>query len=288
MVTGSGGYHLYFRFPEGTPDTYANPDAHVDFRGEKGYAMLPGSTHPNGNEVYWDLGPDETPVAVADENVIAFVEHYRPESAASDSSDADDFDGKRFVLPDELYKGERDETLCKWACSERAKNTSYAVTIAALQANNANHCHPPLSEAIVRQKVDSAYKHPAGTSYGQKAAEVLTHEGSGNGPAFGVPGSLFSGVERVSRNEKEWFRVFARWLQGKVCFVPEEKGWRSWDGKHWVKDGDGQRVNRLCKQFVDELMVYAQTSTEIAEESRESFVKFVNKYNKLNELNERK
>lgn len=103
------------------------------------------------------------------------------------------------------------------------------------------------------------------------------------GPAFGAPGSPFKGIEMVPRNEKQWSRVFAQWLYGKVCFVLEEKGWHYWDGKHWVKDGDAQRINHLCKKFVDELMAYAQTSPGISEDARPNFVAFVNKYNKLNE-----
>lgn len=90
-------------------------------------------------------------------------------------------------------------------------------------------------------------------------------------------------VDSGGRNEKEWSRAFAKWLYGKVCFVPEGRGWRYWDDKHWVKDGDAQRINRLCKRFVDDLIVYAQTSASIAEEMRQQFVTFVNKYNKLNE-----
>ena len=93
----------------------------------------------------------------------------------------------------------------------------------------------------------------------------------------------FNGVEDVPRNEKEWSRVFARWLNGKVCFVPEENSWRCWDGKHWVRDSDAQKINRLCKQFVDELILYAQTSTDIADNTRQGFVSFVNRYNKFND-----
>ena len=94
---------------------------------------------------------------------------------------------------------------------------------------------------------------------------------------------VFTGSENLPRDEKEWSRVFAKWLNDKACFVPEEKGWRSWDGRHWAKDGDTQAVKRLCKQFVDELIIYAQKCPGLEGDARKRFVDHANKYNKLNE-----
>ncbi len=163
VVTGRGGSQLYFRFPDGTPDSYKNEVVHVDFRGEKGYAMLPGSIHPNGNEVYWDLDPDEQPIADADENVIAFVEHFRPETTEKGEDGAS---GKKkpFELPDVLREGARDETIYKYACSERAKNTPKDVVLVAARAYNEKHCEPPLPDSIIVQKVESAFTHEPGAS----------------------------------------------------------------------------------------------------------------------------
>ena len=96
-------------------------------------------------------------------------------------------------------------------------------------------------------------------------------------------GDVFEGFEKLPRNEKTYSRLFARWLSGKVCFVPEEKGWRYWDGKHWVKDGDGQRINRLCKKFVDDLIVRAQRVKNVSDEERKSLINHVNNYNRLND-----
>lgn len=165
VVTGRGGSQLYYRFPNGAPDSYKNEVAHVDFRGEKGYAMLPGSIHPNGREVIWNLDPDDQPIADADENVIAFVEHFRPElEKPAGTEDGEDGKKKPFELPDVLREGARDETIYKWACSERAKNTPKDVVIVAAHAYNRAHCVPPLPDSIVEQKVESAFRHDPGTS----------------------------------------------------------------------------------------------------------------------------
>lgn len=164
-VTGRGGTHLYYRFPDGAPDSYKNENTHVDFRGEKGYAMLPGSIHPNGREVYWDMSPDECAIAEVDENVLAFVMHHCPGSDGTVLNASGEAGRKDpFELPETLCEGARDETLYRFACSMRSKCVPKDVALAATRTYNEGHCAPPLSDSIVIQKVESAYRHPPGTS----------------------------------------------------------------------------------------------------------------------------
>ena len=167
VTTGRGGMQLYYWFPNGVPDSYKNEYFHVDFRGEKGYAMAPGSVHPNGKEVFWDLDPDDYPIVEATESVIAFVEHFRPPEQDADGKP------KRFEMPDVLLEGARDETIFKYACSERARNVPYDVVLAAALVYNREHSKPPLPEKIIEQKIDSAFKHEAGTSRGKKGDDGI-------------------------------------------------------------------------------------------------------------------
>lgn len=171
-VTGRGGAHLYFRFPDGAPDSYKNESTHVDFRGEKGYAMLPGSIHPNGREVFWDVSPDECEIAEADENVLAFVMRHCPGSGGT-AAGADGEGGRKepFKLSEMLHEGARDETLYRFACSMRSKCAPKDVALAATRTYNEGHCVPPLSDSIVIQKVESAYRHPPGTSIKSAACD---------------------------------------------------------------------------------------------------------------------
>ena len=164
-ATGKGGTHLFFRFPDGVPDSYKNENTHVDFRGEKGYAMLPGSIHPNGREVYWDMSPDECAIAEADENVLAFVMHHRPgtDGAAAITNGAE-VRKAPFKLPEVLHEGARDETIYRFACSMNSKCVPRDVTLVAARAYNESRCVPPLPDSIIVQKVDSAYRHRPGTS----------------------------------------------------------------------------------------------------------------------------
>lgn len=167
VLTGRGGMQLYFWFRDAVPDSYKNEYFHVDFRGEKGYVMAPGSIHPNGNEVVWDLDPEEYPIVDADDNVKAFVEHYRPPEEDADGKP------KAFEMPDILKEGARDETMYKYACSERARNVPYDVVLVAAKAYNATCCIPPLKESIIEQKVKSAFKHEPGIANRPKRGDGI-------------------------------------------------------------------------------------------------------------------
>jgi len=62
VITGSGGYHFYFRYPDGhnirnNASTRLGPG--LDIRGDGGFVVAPPSVHPNGNTYSWDAGqPD--------------------------------------------------------------------------------------------------------------------------------------------------------------------------------------------------------------------------------------
>ncbi len=252
-TTGRGGLHLYYRSAKRRKNT-TNGDKSVDIRADGGYVVAPPSIHDNGNAYAWDVPFDADMIAEADANTLAFVDSLYPDKRGK---------GRRRI-PEHVESGERNKAMISFVGKMQQMGASDEMIEEYATEFNATRMSEPLDDDELARTVDS------GLSYEK-------------GPTFGAPGSPFKGIEMVPRNEKEWSRVFARWLAGKVCFVPEEKGWRFWDGKHWVKDGDAQRINRLCKKFVDELMVYAQTSAGIAEDMRPNFVAFVNKYNKLNE-----
>lgn len=62
-ITGSGGYHLVFRWPgvEIRNDAGRRLGPGLDVRGEGGQIVAPPSVHPNGQPYVWDLGQPEEP-----------------------------------------------------------------------------------------------------------------------------------------------------------------------------------------------------------------------------------
>jgi hypothetical protein len=85
-ITGSGGFHLLFRWPDGAEvrnDAGRRLGPGLDVRGEGGFIVAPPTVHPNGEEYAWDLGEPEE-VADAPGWLVELVtrEEARPERPA--------------------------------------------------------------------------------------------------------------------------------------------------------------------------------------------------------------
>ena len=148
-LTPRGGCHMFYRVPHGTtfPNT-KNEDLAVDVRSDGGYIVAPPSVHPNGGTYQWEHDPSEYAVADADANVLAFIEHVQ--YGVSSKS------GKPFDLPEVIYKGARDDTLFKYACSLQAQGYQDHEIFTLVHAVNAQRCKPPLENRLVDAKVNSA------------------------------------------------------------------------------------------------------------------------------------
>lgn len=66
VITGSGGRHLYFRWPGWDPGTTAGRlGPGLDVRADGGQVVAPPTIHPGGRPYQWELSPDEVDVACA-------------------------------------------------------------------------------------------------------------------------------------------------------------------------------------------------------------------------------
>lgn len=65
VLTGGGGYHLYFKYP--TSFHVGNPRVFdgIDIKGEGGFVVAPKSVHPSGRSYEWDVDfhPDDIALA---------------------------------------------------------------------------------------------------------------------------------------------------------------------------------------------------------------------------------
>lgn len=164
--TGSGGNHLLMRFP-GKVINRQNAEIGIDIRGHNGYVVAPPSVHPNGNAYEWVKAPWEVPIPVADDAARRFLDAVTPRQE----------DGDKLSMPDVIHEGEgRDNALYKLACSQRANNLPYETALVTVMDYNNRCCVPPMSERVVRQKVDSAYKHKPGHSEKVRMAEKAGEE----------------------------------------------------------------------------------------------------------------
>ena len=182
-ITGRGGSHLFYRVDREIRNL-ANPDHHIDIRGDGGYVMVAPSIHPNGNEVQWENHPEDYDFADADENVYAFIESLRP--SRSTAAHEGGKGGERFELPDAIGEGGRNATLHKYACSLQSKGRTDAEIMDAVQGANITRCSKPLSRDEVTKLVNSAL----GYDKGEDKAEKEALRGKNGGIKHNVFGSL--------------------------------------------------------------------------------------------------
>ena len=179
-VTGRGGMHLFFYVTGREVRNSANKALGVDVRGEGGYLVAPPSIHPNGRRYEWLASPDEVGVAPADENVLAFIESVRPVPGATAMDTSVKSPSPRFVLPEEIGAGARNDTLFRYASSLQAQGKDDAHIRAAVEAVNSERCVPPLPQGDLDKILGSVV-----TRYDKgrpKAFRKLDKNGNPTGP----------------------------------------------------------------------------------------------------------
>ena len=158
-ITGRGGMHYLYRASHPVHPS-VNQDKGVDVRGEGSYIVAPPSVHPNGTPYKWNLGeaPWEMDVAIADDNVMAFVDDIQRNGGVNQ----DEQPVKRFELPDHIKRGARDDTLYRYGCSLRSRGYPDDAIDAMIRKANAERCHPPLDESDLRKVIRQACKRGPG------------------------------------------------------------------------------------------------------------------------------
>lgn len=153
---GSGGYPAV-PFARADSGKLVTPD--LDIRGDGGYVILPGAVMADGRTYQWEgsSDPDEgAQVAVAPDWLLALVTH--DPSAVRAPGAAPPGDAKP------IGEGERNDHLYRLGLSLRAKGLTESVVVAALLAENAERCDPPLPMPEVIATAKSAVSKPAGLS----------------------------------------------------------------------------------------------------------------------------
>lgn len=80
VVTGRGGLHLYYRVDREVRCS-TNAELGIDVRGDGGYVVGPGSTHPNGRTYEMQDYLEDVPIADADDSVYALIDHVQAPKA---------------------------------------------------------------------------------------------------------------------------------------------------------------------------------------------------------------
>ena len=155
-ITGRGGYHIYYRSDDKIKNT-TNLFPGVDIRGEGGYVIAPPSIHQNGNYYQWELDPNDVDIHFADQQVMNFIKG--PGKKTNESSQR-----AKFMLPDVIKSGARNDTLYRYGCSLQAKGYSDDEILNKLEDAN-TRCDVPLKDEELTTIYNSVLEKDKGVRY---------------------------------------------------------------------------------------------------------------------------
>lgn len=196
--TGSGGLHIYLKYPANNGEIRNRAILAgypgIELKAEGGCATLPGSIYSDGREYVLVSGgkPENAP-----ERLIEFLTSNCQASKETVSSQA----GKI------VAEGERNSYLTKMAGVLRARGEGKDSLIHALQALNLTRCLPPLLEGEVKRIAESVSKY-------QTPDPLLLERWTEGGLA-----------DRMAKQLGEQMRYCYLW-----------KSWLVWSEGRWLRD----------------------------------------------------
>lgn len=267
VCTGRGGKHLYYR---DTQHTYRNATdlfkdgSGVDIRGEGGYVVAPGSIHQSGNIYSWE----KSPVLCGVQPLPAFVGNIlrAPIQASSNA-----------IIPTmgDIPEGQRTSSLFKALSSLQAKGLTDEAIKAAIRAENANRCVPPLSEYELDTEIFPALKRYP------KATAPYTFDRDYNTNVLELVELIRTAHpeqnKRYGWNDAGNGNLFSDLCKDVARYVPERKRWYYYNGVRWLPDTDAVHTKEYCKAIANALMIYT-TQYVMDGKQKDEYIKHVAKW----------
>jgi len=167
VLTGGGGRHLYFRYPETPiPNSASRLGCGLDIRGEGGYVVAPPSVHISGRRYVWEAAhhPDDMAVADPPDWLVDLLTSPVPTAQMGSGYAA----WRRLLEP--IPQGTRNATLTSVAGWLRLYHPK-PVVMAILEAVNLARCQPSLEKEESAGIVHSVFRYSQpGTNGHPKAA----------------------------------------------------------------------------------------------------------------------
>jgi hypothetical protein len=172
VLTGGGGQHLYFRYPQHRTISCkagkTEPFLGIDIKSDGGYVLAPPSLHLSGKRYEWEVSSWDYGMADIPEWFLTLLTKPVESSSRYTSSIAKGQDWARF-LSQPFPEGQRNVNLTKLVGYFLRKKLDGLLTLHLSHLINQTCCKPPLSEQEVAQIVNSiALKeshHMIGKSY---------------------------------------------------------------------------------------------------------------------------
>lgn len=223
-ITGGGGRHLLYRTDRTNIHPSVNHELGVDVRCDGSYIVAPPSIHPSGAAYEWWASPLDVGVATADGAVYDFLDHIQRNGGQDELAKTPN--GK-FALPESIKKGQRDDTLFKYAAHLRAIGRSDEEILNAVMGANFTRCEPPMDSADVRRIVKSACRYERGEDGGAESDREVGAPGQpSDGGGRDVPSFVGKrgGVDTTKLGEWIIAHDYARIIDGAPAV---------WTGRRW-------------------------------------------------------
>jgi putative DNA primase/helicase len=254
-VTGSGGRQVFFGYPVDPEirNSAGKLGPNLDIRGNGGYVVLPPSLHVSGKRYAWQ--PDRRIEALGMVEAPAWL---------IEACMAPEPPGSPATSDEAITEGSRNTRLYRLARSLRAKGLSREGVTAAVRAENAAKCKPPLDAGEVEEILRNAFKQPHRVDFAPQA-----HGGErvalASGAAMGVAKAFTKRyIERPDgRILHRWDEQFWLWNGSYYEAVTDEDVrasiWKFLDEDAALTNKDGNPVaptSRLASDVLDALRAH--------------------------------
>jgi hypothetical protein len=212
------GRHLFFRYPSGRRISKRARigGLPIDVRGEGGYVVAPPSVHPSGAVYRWIDGPDDAPLAEADQRLLDLIDPPKPGATNGSSSHSRASPKTSSRVLDRAAKyldkipgavsgcGGHGQTYTAAVAMVYGFDLGIDAAFALLWGHYNPRCQPPWTEKELRHKIDDANTKPHDKPRGWLLNES-NHDGAHHhDPATGSPPSTGKSIVEVIR---DYFRA---------------------------------------------------------------------------------
>ncbi|HET8629499.1 MAG TPA: phage/plasmid primase, P4 family [Thermomicrobiales bacterium] len=257
VITGNGEHH-YFTVPADVQFAKTSHDLApgIDVKlPPNSYVLGAGSTHPNGATYAWEIGftPDDLDPLPAPDWLLARLpivgqHEERASGRANGHSHAD-------IGEDEpIPAGLRHRTLMSLAGTMRKRGMSAPAILAALLAENAERCQPPLDEAEVRSMAHYAGTYAPGeptrfatNGYDDEHEEQAAEAESEEPTPQAEPESTRPNLNGYSHTDSGNADALAALFGKNLRYDQKRKEWLAWNRHRWKRDAES-RVQVLAKR----------------------------------------
>lgn len=254
-ITGKGGTHYFYRTDRTNIRPSVNKQLGVDIRADGSYVVAPPSIHPNGRPYAWQDHPEDIPIALATSSVYDFIDHVQRNGGQDETKK----DNGKFQLPDRIGKGQRDNTLFKYASHLRAIGRSDAEILNAVMGANFMRCNPPMDSKDVQRIVRSACRYERGESMDDT-------------PTIKAPGTSHDSDDfppfRKRKSDGTWgaiqHNLLAKGIMSHDHARKVDGSLAVWTGKKW--EFGVNAIKSICTRHAD----------DIKEATRSEVVKYIN------------